>query len=173
MPNIAAVLKEEISRLARKELRGEVRIIRKSSAQYRRTIAAMKRKIATFEREIASLKKRGVAAASRAAAASTGAHASAAGEGEGDRKVRFSAKGLRSNRERLGLSAEDYGKLVGVTGQSIYNWERGTAQPRNAQRGTLAELRGLGKKEVRARLEALGAAPAKQPRKRASRKAKA
>ena len=44
MPNIAAVLKEEIQRLARKEIRKQISILKKMSAQYRKEIAEMKRR---------------------------------------------------------------------------------------------------------------------------------
>jgi transcriptional regulator with XRE-family HTH domain len=67
------------------------------------------------------------------------------------------ARGLRSHRDRLGLSAEQYGRLAGVSAQTIYSWERGTSTPRARQRASLAEVRGLGKREARARLEALSA----------------
>ena len=39
MPNIATVLKQEISRLARKEAKAHVEPLRKVTAQYRRDIA--------------------------------------------------------------------------------------------------------------------------------------
>jgi hypothetical protein len=42
-----------------------------------------------------------------------------------------------------------------VSPQSVYNWERRVTRPRAAQLKTLAELRGMGKKETAARLEAL------------------
>jgi len=38
MPNIAAVLKDEISRIARKEIRSETTSLKKASSQYRRDI---------------------------------------------------------------------------------------------------------------------------------------
>jgi hypothetical protein len=41
MPSIAAVLKEEIVRLARKKIRTQTNVLRKASTQYRRDIAAM------------------------------------------------------------------------------------------------------------------------------------
>lgn len=74
-------------------------------------------------------------------------------------RLRFSAKGLRSHRKRLGISAADYGRLIGVTGQTIYKWERGSARPRKRQLAGLAELRDAGKREANARLEQLGAKP--------------
>jgi len=43
--------------------------------------------------------------------------------------LRHSADSIRAQRRRLGISAEDYGKLVGVSGATIRNWERGGKRP--------------------------------------------
>jgi DNA-binding transcriptional regulator YiaG len=80
--------------------------------------------------------------------------------------MRFVAKGLRSQRNRLGLSAAEFGKLVGVSAQSVYNWERKLATPRPGQLTSLAALRGIGKREAHARLEQLSAKSAKARRRR-------
>jgi DNA-binding transcriptional regulator YiaG len=71
---------------------------------------------------------------------------------------RFTAKGSASNRQRLQLSAADYGLLVGTTDQSIYNWEAGKSKPRPDSMARVAALRTMGKREVAARLEELKAA---------------
>ena len=141
MANIAGVLREEILRLARKEIRKQTDLLKRASAQYRRDIAEMKRRTSDLQRRLAPLEKQVLR--------SVPAQAPEA-DGPG---VRFTAKGLRSQRKRLGLSAADYGKLVGVTGQSIYSWEREISRPRKQQVARLASLRHLGKKEVLARLE--------------------
>jgi len=141
MPNIAAVLKEEILRLARKEVRRQTDALKRASAQYRKDMAEMKRRVSDLQRKVSPLEKqvrRGVAAPPA--------------EDEGEH-VRFTAKGLCSQRKRLGLSAADYGKLVGVTGQTIYSWEGQTSRPRKSQVARLASLRHLGKREALARLE--------------------
>lgn len=140
MPNIGTVLKEEISRLARKEIRRETASLQKGSAQYRRDIAAMKRQTARLERRVALLERKLLAERPQAAPV------------DDDSRLRFSAKGLRSQRKRLGMSAGDYAKLVGVTQQSIYNWEREVARPRKEQVAVLVALRAMGKKEAQARL---------------------
>ncbi|MDZ4073711.1 MAG: hypothetical protein U1E04_03055 [Hylemonella sp.] len=46
MANFASLLKTEISRIARKEIRAETEILKKASAQYRSDIAALKRRLA-------------------------------------------------------------------------------------------------------------------------------
>jgi DNA-binding transcriptional regulator YiaG len=68
-------------------------------------------------------------------------------------KLRFRADGLRTHRAKLGLSAKDYGKLVGVSGLTIYHWEAGKAKPRRRQLAALATVRGIGKREALKRLE--------------------
>ena len=68
---------------------------------------------------------------------------------------KFSPKGLLAKRKRLGLSAAEFGKLVGVTGQTIYKWEKGLSKPRDKQLAALAAVRNMGKKEALARLKEL------------------
>jgi DNA-binding XRE family transcriptional regulator len=142
MPNIGTVLREEITRLSRKETRGQIDPTRKATTQHRKDIAALKRQVADLERQVKLLARR-----SSAAAAVVGASRAAGGP-----KVRFVAKGLKSQRERLGLSAGDFGRLVGVSAQSIYNWEGGQTRPRDEQVAKLAQLRTVGKREAGERL---------------------
>jgi len=143
MPNIAAVLKEEILRLARMEIRRQTNALRKASAQYRKDVAEMKRRVSDLQRKVIPLEKQVLKDVSSQVA-----------EAEVER-VRFTAKGLCSQRKRLGLSAADCGKLVGVTDQTIYNWEHETARPRKEQLARIASLRHMGKRETRACLEHL------------------
>jgi DNA-binding XRE family transcriptional regulator len=157
MPNIGAVLKQEIARLSRREIRGQVEATRKASAQYRRHIATLRRQIATLERQMALLQRR----VGNGSAAASG---SAESGSEGAPKLRFVAKGLKAQRARLGLSAVDYARLVGVSPQSIYNWEQGHTSPRPAQVAIIAQLRSLGKREAQARLEQMDAKQARRAR---------
>ncbi|GAB3758722.1 hypothetical protein GCM10028796_04820 [Ramlibacter monticola] len=145
MPNIAVALKEEIARIARKEVRSEAEDFRKASAQYRRHIAALRRRIEELERQLKKAGK-GQPKADPQGAAETP---------EGVAR-RFSATRLAATRKKLGLSAADFGALVGVTGQSIYKWETGGARPRAKQLEAIAAVRALGKREAARRLEALG-----------------
>jgi len=55
------------------------------------------------------------------------------------------------------LSAADYGKLVGVSGLTVYHWEHGKSRPRKAQLAGLVAVRGIGKREAVAKLEVLKA----------------
>lgn len=146
MPNIASVLKEEIARVARKEGRAETQQLKKSSAHFRSDIAALKRRISALEQLVARL---GKAAGKKAATATATATAD-----EGTTSFRFSASGLLAQRKRLGLSAAEAGRLLGVSDQSVYKWENGKTRPRASQFSAIAELRSLSKKQAAARLAA-------------------
>ena len=148
MPNIASVLKAEIVRLARKELRSEVDSIRKALAAARAEGAALKRRVSELER---SLRQPARVAHARPPSPSP----SPVEEADGADKFRFRASGMASNRKRLGLSAADFGLLVGASGQSVYAWEQGKARPRGKNLAAIAALRGVGKREVVERLGAL------------------
>ena len=143
MSKIATVLNEEIVRLSRKECRRQIEPIRKATTQMRREVVTLKRQVAQLERQVAMLSRRAIGAASTKTDTNT-------------KPARFSAKGLRAQRSRLDLSAADFGKLLGVSAQSIYNWESEKARPRVEQIAKLGALRRLGKREVAARLESIG-----------------
>jgi len=150
MPNIATVLKEEILRLARKEIRKQTSVLRKASAQYRKDIAEMKRRVSDLHRKLPPLERQVL---KNVPSQTAEVHAE---------RVRFTAKGLRSQRQRLELSAADYGKLIGVTGQTIYSWEGETSRPRKQQVARIASLRHMGKTEAQARLQQLQAGARKK-----------
>lgn len=143
MPNIQSVLKAEISRLARKEVRDEVSSLKKASGHYRSQIAALKRQVEVLQRTVSRLSRStGHAVVTTAAPA----------DEEGGQPRRFSAKGLAKHRQRLQLSAADFGKLMGVSGQSIYKWESGEVRPRRAQLEAIAAIRNMGRREALAKL---------------------
>lgn len=141
MANLAAVLKEEIARLARKELRTEIDALRKSSSHYRSEIAALKRRLADLERQVGRLGKVTAKAADAEIAEPTEA------------KHRFRIGGFITLRKKLGLTADAMGKLLGVSGQSIYLWESGRTSPRASQLAVIASIRKIGKREALKRLD--------------------
>ena len=138
MPNLASALKQEITRLARKEVRAHIRTLRKAATQHRSEIAALKRETAQLKSALARLGK--------GRAAPQGADS-----GDGAR-LRFSTRSVVAQRKRLGLSAADFGKLIGVSGATIYGWESGKTRPRKSQLAKMGAVRGLGKREAKKRL---------------------
>jgi len=141
MPNIASILKTEISRLARREVRAATDSLRKAASGYRAEISALKRRTQSLEQELRELRRRGTKAVDAAPAL----------ESSGE-KLRFSAKGLAAQRRRLGLSASDAGLLLGVSEQSIYNWEGGKSRPMARHLPAISALRKLGRRGAAAAL---------------------
>jgi DNA-binding transcriptional regulator YiaG len=144
LPNLVAALKAEIARVAKKEAKVLVEPMRKASAALRRDNAAHKQTRARLEQRVAALER--IVRSSRIAEAAPA---------QTDAKLRFSPARLKAQRDRLGLSAADFGALVGCSGQSIYLWETGRTRPRPAQLARIAIVRSLGKREAQARLAAL------------------
>lgn len=140
MPNIATTLKSEIARVARKEIKADLDALRKTTTQYRAEIASLKRRLEPLERQ---LKKVGKVAAKAALTESPE---------EDTTKLRFRADGFATLRKKLGLSAQAMGKLLDVSGQSVYKWETGKAHPRAKQLQAISAIRSLGKREALARL---------------------
>jgi DNA-binding XRE family transcriptional regulator len=142
MAQLASLLKAEIVRLARKEVRAELQALQKASSRYRTELAALKRQLKDQHRQLVKQAKggRGRAAASDAA------------DEENNPKLRFRASGFATLRKKLDLSAADMGKLIGVTQQTVYHWEKGQARPRASQLQNIATIRKLGKRGAAAKL---------------------
>jgi len=141
MPNISNLLKQEIGRLARREIKQQTASLHKAAAIYRRDIAALKRHVAALERKTKAQDK--VLEKTIPVVA------------EPDTALRFRADGFKTLRKKLGLSAEQIAKLLGVSGQSVYAWETKRSSPRRAQLPAIAALRKLGKREAAKRLQEL------------------
>ena len=144
MPNLGSILKDEIRRLARREIRSQVAATKRAAAQRRRDIAELKRLVKSLANRLAFLESQEKKRVSKPITEAPSG------------QVRFSSRWLKAQRERLGLSAADYGRLVGVSGLTIYNWEGGKAKPRQEKIAVLAAMRGLGKREALKRLEMMG-----------------
>lgn len=137
MPNIATLLKNEIARVARKEVRAETQSLKKTINIHRGEIAALKRNVRALEQKVRQLGK-----------SRSGNLQAAAARDESASTSRFSPKSLASQRRRLGLTAHDCGLLVGASGLSVYRWESGKAKPRAANLRRIADLRAMKKKDV-------------------------
>ncbi len=139
MPNLAAQLRSEISRIARKEVRAQTQAFKKASAHYRSDIAALKRQVASLESALKRLDK------DRQRTKKTA-------EEPAQQSVRFRADGFATLRKKLGLSAAEMARLLGVSAQSVYHWESGKSRPRAGQLAAIVQVRQLGKREAAARL---------------------
>lgn len=146
MADIAGAIKEEIRRLAKKEIKAQTGKTKQAVAQYRREIASLKRQVQEQDKKIDFLEKQERKRVEQPQA-----------DEEAVEGVRYSARSVAAQRERLGFSAADYAKLVGVSPLTIYNWEKGKSRPRQEQLAALVAVRGIGKREALRRLEFLTA----------------
>lgn len=139
MSNFAAMFKDQVNKLARLQARKEVAKLKKASAQHRRDLAAMKRLVASLAKQMKSV-----------------SHVKQAepveSSPESMENVRFSARSVKAQRQKLGLSAKDFGKLVGVTALAIYNWEQGKSRPRAQTMAKFVAIRNIGRREAYRRL---------------------
>ena len=140
MSNIINTVKEEILRLADKQAAAQIGKAQQVAAHYRSEAIELRRLVKQQEKEIKYLKKQVQVEQPEDA------------QLEG---VRYSAKSVCSQRRRLGLSTEQYGKLVGVSPLTIHHWEIGKARPRRAQLMALVAVRGISKRDALAKLAEL------------------
>ena len=156
MPDIAKVLREEIQRLARKEVKGAIGGLRKESVTLKRSVAEHKRRIAKLEQDNRKL----LAKAARRQAEVL--------EVTGDEveKARITAKTITGIRAKLGLSQAELAKLLGVNSQTVYQWEHkeGRLDFRGDAKARIIEVRKLGARQARERLLQIKAVPKRKTR---------
>ncbi len=154
MSNVMNELKAEISRLARKEVHQALAPVRKIGASQRSLIAGLRRQVGALQKELKALGK------------AVPAGAGAASDSEAAGPFRITGKGVKALRKRLGLTQGNLGRLAGVSGPAVVNWEKhaGRLRLRKATAGKLQEIRGLKKRDVAARLGQGGPKKAKAKR---------
>jgi DNA-binding transcriptional regulator YiaG len=163
MPNIARILKDEISRVARREAAKAVGAVRKPTVGLRRSAADLKRRIAALEKEVRALRN----AVRRLGSEPTGAAR------ERTDTARITAKGMRSLQRRLRLTGQEFARLLGVTPQVIYSWGKasGPLRVRQRTRAAILAAREIGAREAQRRLGPAGRSK-KPGRRPATRRAK-
>jgi DNA-binding XRE family transcriptional regulator len=151
VPNFSKVFQDEIRRLARKETKSDMERLRAENAELRRQIGQIRKHLSMVER----VSKRTAKATEKVAAKVT----EPSNEDESTVRPRISAKTIRQLRERLGLTQAEMGKLLGVSGQSIYQWERQEGRLNLRRRTALAVhgMKGIGSREARRRLNEMAA----------------
>ncbi len=147
MPNFNKLFQEEVRRLARKEFKASLENVRKDLVETRRAVSQLRKTVASLQKENKRIAEKAVKGGLQRAPEETK---------EKDR-ARISSKTIRTMRERLGLTQVEMGKLLGVSSQSVYQWERrgGRLRLRNATRKAVLELKTIGVREARRRLEAM------------------
>ena len=167
MPNIAVVLKDEVRRLAKKEVRAVAGPLRKRIADLEKSNSAYKRQVPQLQKIVARLeaeaKARQLEGVQKGAKETTGA--------------RVGPRSIAAQRMRLKLTRKDFGTLAGVSANTVYLWENGEVTPKQKSRAVLVGLRTLGIKEARQLVQAAASKakkassfPPKKRKKRRSRK---
>jgi DNA-binding transcriptional regulator YiaG len=148
MANVAQALKAEIVRISRKEIKASVDSIHKTTIGLKKTVAEFKKRIAALETENKILKSISKKFEDQKPEVTP----------EVAEKVRFTSKSIVILRNKLGLTQEQFGKIIGVSSQNVHALEHkdGRLKFRAATLANLLSIRGLGKREAKKRLEEMG-----------------
>ena len=142
MPDLGKALREEMSRVAGRELRA--------------ALSPLNEQIRSLEREMSALRSQvgGMQGTAAKPSGKSPGNAKAAAKTE-RAAVRITPASIKKHRKRLRLSQAQMGKLLGVSAITILNWEQGKSKPRAANREAIAELRGMGLKDAELTLAGL------------------
>lgn len=146
MPNIAKVLREEVQRLAKKQIKEELNPVKRDNVRLRRSVAELHRQIAALNRtsrELVNKVNPFVASKEIEKAAESAA------------RLRPTSGSLKKLRARLGLTQAQFGMLLGVSAQAVVQWATrdGRIRMRKTTLSALARIQNIGKREARRRLE--------------------
>ncbi|MCU0608497.1 MAG: hypothetical protein MUF22_01860 [Chitinispirillaceae bacterium] len=146
MANVAQVLKAEITRISRKEIKVFVAPLHRSVVSLRKDVADLKRRVAELEKHnkgLSGILKETI----KEPKIST----------EVMEKARFTGKSVQKIRAKLGLSQESFAKLVGISSQNVFVMEHkaGRLKLRATTLKNLLAVRNLGKREAQQRLNML------------------
>ena len=143
MPNIATLLKEEISKIARKEVQDQVR-------ELKQTVREQRDAIARLEKQIGSAKAKAVAKSADAKPAAK--VRKPAGIGDRRKQRRIAPNTIKKHRKRLKLSQSELGEILNVSTNTVLRWEAGTSKPRRKHLPGLDELRTISMRELKKKL---------------------
>jgi len=142
MGKIEGIIKSEIMRLAKREIRKiavplgrDVRSLKSAASQLRKAVLTLQRITANQQKVLEKGKKPLEAAP------------------EEVKMSRFSPRLIRSLRGHLGITQKELAILTGVTVGAIHQWESGQFKPSMKKKAVMVALRKLGRREVRKLLE--------------------
>ena len=145
MGKVEAIIKSEIVRLAKREMRKNTIPLKKDVRLLKVVVSKLRQTVLALERSVARQ------------ATETGKERIKLGAPPEEIKAsRFSPRLIRALRERLGLTQKEMATLAGVTVGAIYQWEQGIFEPRGQKKGVLVALRKLGRRDARKLLEERG-----------------
>ena len=139
MPNLATLLKEEISKIVRKEVQDQVR-------ELKQTVREQRDALARLEKQSGPAKAK---AAKKPAAKKPAAKVSKAPAEDKRKQPRISPNTIKKHRKRLKLSQAELGELLNVSTNTVLRWEAGTSKPRRKHLPGLAQLRTISMRELK------------------------
>lgn len=149
MPDVARVLREEVQRLARRQVKAALTPVKRDNVRLKKSVADIRRELTVLTRSTRELLAR-VTPVVAARETEVATHKAAT--------LRPTSKGLARLRGQLGLTQVEFGSLLGVSGQAVLNWEGkgGRVRMRAGNLEALAGIQKIGKREARRRLEEMG-----------------
>jgi len=136
MAKIEGVIKAEIMRLAKREVRSVFRPLKREVWQMRTKLSGLSKGIASLNRMAKELHldegKPKLEATPEEVKAS-----------------RLSPERISSLRRKLGISQRELGILIGASIGAILSWEKGKFRPKGEKKAALVALRELKKREVK------------------------
>jgi DNA-binding transcriptional regulator YiaG len=154
MGKIETIVKGEIVRLARREIRP--------------LVGPLQRQVRTLTRAVKTLiaDTRRLAGTAKRLEASRIDHVARLSVPEAEAKAARMSPGLiKKLRNRIKVTQQQLAVLVGVSAAAVQSWEQGIARPGGENRVALAALRKLGRRDVAALLSEKGISkPGRKPR---------
>jgi DNA-binding transcriptional regulator YiaG len=137
MGKIESMIKSEIQRLARREIRSTFRPLKREVRSMRLKLSGLMKGFGTLNR----ITKEQVQRAS--------AQFKLESSPEEIKIARFSPARIRALRLKKGLSQKELGMLIGVSMGTVVLWEKGKITPKAERKGALIALRKLKKREIK------------------------
>lgn len=143
MPNIATILKSEIQRLAKHEVKVAVTPLHKALTALRKQISALTKELKSVAMNTKVTKAEKVVKVKNTK--------------EKLPRVRPTGKTIATLRQKFGMTQGDFGKLLDVSNATILKWEKteGALNMRTASRQAFITIQKLGAKAARAQLETM------------------
>ena len=136
MAKIEGVLKSEIVRLAKREIRSTFFPLRREVRSIRLKLSGLSKNFSALNRltkdQLQKMPKKGLEATPEEVKAS-----------------RLTPDRIRGLRKKLGISMRELGILTGTSLGAILSWEKGKFKPRGEKKAALVGLRKFRKQEIR------------------------
>jgi DNA-binding transcriptional regulator YiaG len=146
MPDLNKPIREEITRLTRKELKDALQNQKKTNIALKKSLAAVKAECAELSREVKAIQK--------LLPKTTSVEKTPEVADDKLKRFRPTSKMVKQLRAKLGVSQDNFAKLVNVSLSCVRAWERkeGPLQLRDKTKASLFALRTVDKREAQARL---------------------